>query len=228
MKKIILMTFIIMIITANIAFGIVIVDVACGEYHTVLLAEDGTVWTMGNNTSGQCGHSISLEKINIPKKIENIPKMVKVAAGNAATMLLDENGEVYITNASGKIKKDSNMGNDCVDIAIFDSDSYAVLKQDGTVYGRASSEDDRMGFDSETSTYGWAYANGEKLTGVKQLLFSGGDDADLECITNSGEIYWQHPLTTYMQLSNDKMIENFIYYTYSQDSYDGRNNGPIQ
>ena len=111
MKKIILMTFVIVMLTANIAFGIEIVDVACGKYYIVLLAEDGTVWTMGDNTCGKCGHSTEYTKIQQPKQIMNIPKMLDVLVGNKDsstkdnyTILVGEDGTAYKTSSDGRLK----------------------------------------------------------------------------------------------------------------------------
>ncbi len=36
--------------------------VACGEYHTIAVCQDGTLWTWGRNNCGQLGHGDTNEK----------------------------------------------------------------------------------------------------------------------------------------------------------------------
>ena len=134
MKKLILMTFIMMIFTVNLAFGIAMVDVACGANHTVLLAEDGTVWTMGDNSVGQCGPTNVGGNITAPTQMLHIPKMEKIFAGGNMTMCVDENGDLYQI-VDGVIDP---IGVSEVENVIIFSDSdgprYAILTQNGDVY----------------------------------------------------------------------------------------------
>ncbi|KHJ81793.1 hypothetical protein OESDEN_18519 [Oesophagostomum dentatum] len=37
------------------ASGTAVISVACGEKHTILLAEDGKMWSVGGNEDGQLG-----------------------------------------------------------------------------------------------------------------------------------------------------------------------------
>ena len=134
MKKIVLITFIIMLFTVNIAFGIAIVDVACGDNHTVLLAEDGTVWTMGDNSEGQCGPANVGTIIETPTQILHIPKMQKIFAGGNMTMCVDENGDLYQI-VDGMLKPLGASGvNDVSIINDASGTKCAVLTQNGDVY----------------------------------------------------------------------------------------------
>ena len=75
--------------------------VAAGQYHTILIDENGGVWTAGYNSDGQLGRS---ENVNsgtpntVFKKAEGLDnvKIVGASGGTAHTVLLDESGNVWI------------------------------------------------------------------------------------------------------------------------------------
>ncbi len=65
--------------------------IACGLNHTVLLKNHGPVWSVGNNRSGQLGHSNDDERLNLspfntlrtPREIPNFNiKQVYVKSSN--------------------------------------------------------------------------------------------------------------------------------------------------
>ena len=74
--------------------------VAAGQYHTILIDENGGVWTAGYNSDGQLGRS---ENVNsgtpntVFKKAEGLDnvKIVGTSGGTAHTVLLDESGNVW-------------------------------------------------------------------------------------------------------------------------------------
>ena len=74
--------------------------VAAGQYHTILIDENGGVWTAGYNSDGQLGRS---ENVNsgtpntVFKKAEGLDnvKIVGASGGTAHTVLLDESGNVW-------------------------------------------------------------------------------------------------------------------------------------
>jgi len=50
-----------------------IVSVACGSYHTLAIAENGTLWSCGRNKSGQLGHSTTVDSTTL-KRVLNMPR----------------------------------------------------------------------------------------------------------------------------------------------------------
>ena len=64
---------------------------AAGSYHTLLLDENGIVWSFGNGYYGQLGHGDTKNQL-LPKQIAGIPKIIAVATGFYKTLLLDING----------------------------------------------------------------------------------------------------------------------------------------
>ena len=81
-----------------------IVAASGGTSHTVLLDEDGNVWTAGNNVYGQLGRQTAdNEDSKFEKVTDGISgvKITAVAAGSYYTVLLDENGNVWTAGSNG-------------------------------------------------------------------------------------------------------------------------------
>jgi hypothetical protein len=76
-------------------------NVACGEYHTLAVAHDGTLWTWGKNSHGQLGHGITIagdfSTHKIPKRVQGLEKkiVIKAAAGGQFSVVLTESNKVY-------------------------------------------------------------------------------------------------------------------------------------
>ena len=74
--------------------------VAAGQYHTILIDENGGVWTAGYNSDGQLGRSENVNSgtpntvFKKPEGLDNV-KIVGASGGTAHTVLLDESGNVW-------------------------------------------------------------------------------------------------------------------------------------
>lgn len=100
-----------------------IIFIALGYYHSIALAEDGTVFTWGRNNYGQLGNdNISVSTSNAPIKVvkgeysgtqylgDNASdKIISVALGQYISIALAQNGNVYSwgTNSSGQLGNNS-------------------------------------------------------------------------------------------------------------------------
>ena len=79
--------------------------VAAGQFHTILIDENGGVWTAGYNYYGQLGRddNTGSEKPNAEFKkvdgLENV-KIVSAAGGTSHTILLDDSGNVWTAGSS--------------------------------------------------------------------------------------------------------------------------------
>eukprot|EP00003_Mantamonas_plastica_P013887 TRINITY_DN2413_c0_g1_i1.p3 TRINITY_DN2413_c0_g1~~TRINITY_DN2413_c0_g1_i1.p3 ORF type:complete len:152 (-),score=60.40 TRINITY_DN2413_c0_g1_i1:55-510(-) len=85
----------------------VVKDVAIGQGHTVVLTEDGSVFTWGSGRQGQLGHGTTSDCLT-PKLIEMDVRAVKIAAGSSHTAVLDESGKVWVfgKNSEGQLGLD--------------------------------------------------------------------------------------------------------------------------
>lgn len=72
-----------------------VVEVACGDKHTVCVTEDGQVYSWGSGKRGALGHSESNDNCGVPTLVEGISNAVRVACGTDHTLVLDAAGKLY-------------------------------------------------------------------------------------------------------------------------------------
>ena len=84
--------------TTNLT-GKTITQVAAGRFHSLLLADDGTVFSFGSNAEGQTGLGIDVGVTNIATQIDTTnldgKTITKVAAGDRLSLLLTDDGSVF-------------------------------------------------------------------------------------------------------------------------------------
>lgn len=69
-------------------------QVACGMHHTVLLLQNGQVYTFGSNQHGQLGHGDLILR-GSPTLVYSLPTVTQVAAGSNHSVFLTAWGRVY-------------------------------------------------------------------------------------------------------------------------------------
>ncbi|ODN00193.1 Regulator of chromosome condensation [Orchesella cincta] len=73
-----------------------IIAVACGGMHTIVLEDNGTVWSFGLNDDKALGRVTKEEEDSFePGKVDLKKKVVQVSAGDSHSAALTEDGEVY-------------------------------------------------------------------------------------------------------------------------------------
>jgi alpha-tubulin suppressor-like RCC1 family protein len=96
--------------------GKTIVQVAAGYQHSLLLADDGTVFSFGYNSGGQLGLNTDLEFVAIPTPIDTTnlagKTITQVAAGRSHSLLLANDGAVFSFgwNGDGQTGRNTNVG----------------------------------------------------------------------------------------------------------------------
>ncbi|KAK6050266.1 regulator of condensation [Cooperia oncophora] len=79
------------------ANGTAVTSVACGEKHTLLLADDGKMWSVGGNEAGQLGRggrgpgSFTIYPVSFSGGVE----MIQIAAGRAHSLAVAEDGRLF-------------------------------------------------------------------------------------------------------------------------------------
>lgn len=86
-----------------------IINISCGEDHSIFLDVLNCAWTFGGNGSGQLGRPCGNKYDHEPTLIENVQHILQIYAGNSYSCLLDANGDVWITGLADHI----GLKNDC-------------------------------------------------------------------------------------------------------------------
>ncbi|MBF0622237.1 MAG: peptidylprolyl isomerase [Magnetococcales bacterium] len=84
-------------------------DIAAGNGTVLAAKKDGTVWSWGNNQSGQLGDGTGTSR-STPVQVTGLSQIVAVAAGSAHSMALSADGTVLAWGWNG----DGQIGNDSV------------------------------------------------------------------------------------------------------------------
>jgi len=147
-----------------------------GKTHTIALKEDGTVWTWGDNETGELGNG-TFYSSDTPVQVVGpngegfLTDIIAIAGGGAHTIALKEDGTVWAwgNNYSGALGNGNNENSNTPVqvvgpngegfltniIAITAGYTYTVaLKKDGTVWTWGSNYDGQLGngtFDSSNT-----------------------------------------------------------------------------
>lgn len=186
--------------------------IVSGQTHTVMLKQDGTVWTWGENTYGQLGKGdFGTQEVTDPVQVVGVngegylTDIVDIAAGQYFTVALKKNGEVVawgynyygqLGDCNGNAEtpiyvKDLN-GNKLTGIIDISAvrDHSAALKADGTVWTWGRNDYGQLG-DNTTTASSYAIqvhgvGNTDYLTGIKQISCGG---AYVAALSETGEVY---------------------------------------
>ncbi|HZG56738.1 hypothetical protein [Paenibacillus sp.] len=73
-----------------------VVEIAAGFSHAMALKEDGTVWTWGQNISGQLGHSTGVSDVNVATQVPGLTGVTHIYSGpNAQASFATTATDVY-------------------------------------------------------------------------------------------------------------------------------------
>ena len=135
--------------------AIPMVDVSCGNHHSVSLASNGDVWAWGQNNGGQLGNGTTVDK-HEPTKINTLSgKGITAIAESTVSdhsIALASNGDVWAwgNNASGQLG-DVTTTNRSIPVKITALSGKSITK---VVTGGGHS----MALDSNGDVWGWGYA----------------------------------------------------------------------
>ncbi|MFH4974903.1 hypothetical protein AB6A40_001612 [Gnathostoma spinigerum] len=97
--------------------GVSIQAIASGEKHTLFLAEDGKVWSCGNNLNGQLGRGTQTKGCNsiYPVLFSSGTTIVQIAAGRAHSMAVADDGRLFAwgSNSCGQLGSPASV--ECID-----------------------------------------------------------------------------------------------------------------
>ena len=123
-------------------------QVSCGDFHTFIIKNDGSVYSCGDNANGYLGLGDANNRNIFNKVTTNINNDVKqIACGGNHTIILKNDGSVYSCgyNANGQLGLDNytnkttftqvttNINNDVKEV-VCDYQCTIILKNDGSVW----------------------------------------------------------------------------------------------
>ncbi|XP_042288178.1 RCC1-like G exchanging factor-like protein isoform X2 [Thunnus maccoyii] len=137
-----------------------VVQVACGRAHSLVLTDQEGVFSMGNNSYGQCGRRIVEDEVysgsHIIHKIGGFSssRVIQVACGQDHSLFLTEAGKVYACGwgadgqtGLGHHKVSSSpveVGGDLAGVEVQQISTYGdcslAVSRDGQLYGWGNSE----------------------------------------------------------------------------------------
>lgn len=80
--------------------GVIAID--AGDYHTVALKENSTVWAWGINAAGQLGTSTSPDNYSsTPRQVDGLSDVVAIAVGSNHALALTSDGTVWAWGFNG-------------------------------------------------------------------------------------------------------------------------------
>jgi hypothetical protein len=75
-----------------------IVAISCGGDHDLALGADGRVWAWGGNLAGQLGDGTRVD-VATPQRIAGLSGIVRIAAGNQVSFVVDADGATWMFGA---------------------------------------------------------------------------------------------------------------------------------
>ena len=173
-------------------------QIACGSVHTMILKNDGTLWSCGANHFGQLGFNLnnSTESHIFTQVTTNINNDVKqVACGNSHTFILKNDGSVWACgqNSYGQLglgnktnqKTFTKVTISNVKQIACGSDHTFILKTDGSIWACGNNEYGQLGLNDTANRTAFSRAT-TNINNVKQIACGNGHTV---IIKNDGSIW---------------------------------------
>lgn len=131
---------------------------SCGNDNTILIDENGCVWSFGHNVSGSLGVGYYDIHITNPKKIPNIPLMKHASCGSTYTILVDEHGNVWTAGAvAWKLGRTSSFKNIFFSIKTVQTislmNSTMLIDEKGNVWSLGDNDYGQLGLGHNKSVH---------------------------------------------------------------------------
>src|SRR4051794_19863870 len=87
------------------------VQIAGGDYHTVAVRQDGTVWAWGSDLSGGLGNGAPNTNSAIPVQVSGLTGVRQVAAGQYHSLAVKSDGTVWAwgSDSAGQLGNDASF-----------------------------------------------------------------------------------------------------------------------
>jgi alpha-tubulin suppressor-like RCC1 family protein len=172
------------------------VSISGGYVHSLLLLENGDVYSFGLNSDGQLGHGYDDYRLLKPKKITSFSNARAIAAGTYHTLVLLENGDVYSfgDNSYGQLGLDDKFSQYLPEkitalqnvMAITAGECHTlVLLENGDVYSFGDNRKGQLGHGDEFRSY-WLP---EKITTLRNAMAITAGSFHTLVLLENGDVY---------------------------------------
>ncbi|KPA12012.1 BNR repeat domain protein [Candidatus Magnetomorum sp. HK-1] len=208
-----------------------IIQIAAGDSHSMLLFENGQVWTWGDNTSGQLGIGSIVSSI-IPVRVlqanssDPLENIVSISAGAFHSMALSNEGHIWTfgLNANGQLGNGgpiyttspikvqhpdkrtvlSNIGQIAAG-----TDHSMAFQNNGVIWSWGKNDGGQLGYGSKLGNYYPAQVNTESDISLSRILAIDAGKAHTIVQTANGEV-WAWGNNYSFQLGSGTTIESLI------------------
>jgi alpha-tubulin suppressor-like RCC1 family protein len=185
--------------------------VAAGEFHSLVLKADGTVWSFGHPQSGALGPTdvVPTPPDYQPRRVTGVPSAIAVAAGSGFSLALAADGTVWSwgLNNEGQLGDGSTtttgptprpvVGLGTI-VAISAGSSHAMaLAADGTAYAWGSNTTGKLGAADPYTPRSTPIQFGA-LTGVVGIAAGGGHSL---AVLDDGTVFGASSSSSYLPVS---------------------------
>ena len=203
-------------VTTNIDNDVKQID--CGYYHTIILKNDGSVWSCGYNTYGQLGLNSTTNYTSFTQVTTNINNDVKqISCGYQHTFILKNDGSVWSCgiNSSGQLglgtsgsdtyqttftQVTTNINNDVEEVICAGTGNHTfIIKNDGSVWSCGKNNYGQLGLNDTTDRTTFTQVTTNINNDVEQISCGGGHTF---IIKNDGSV-WGSGYNTYGGLGLD-------------------------
>ena len=136
--------------------------ISSGGYHTIAIADDGTLWAWGYNSAGALGDGTTTSRSQ-PVKIGTDSDWTEIATGSYHSVAIKSNGTLWVwgintygqlgTNNTTTLLVPTQIGTDTNwKMAAAGANFTLLLKTDGTMWSAGRNSDGQLGINSTTDS----------------------------------------------------------------------------
>ena len=184
-------------------------QIACGQSHTIIQKNDGTLWGCGLNSSGQLGLGDTTTRYTFTRIANNINNDVKqIVCGSYHTFIIKNDGSIWAcgnndygqlglntTDKTSFTKVTANINNDVKQIACGQYHTF-IIKTDGSLWGCGYNYYNQLGLSDPANKHMFVKITTNINNDVKQIAC--GDNHTF-ILKNDGSI-WACGRNNYGQL----------------------------
>ncbi|MCE5313963.1 MAG: hypothetical protein ABFD49_12085 [Armatimonadota bacterium] len=182
-----------LLLTTSSVFAANIIDVEAGDYHSVALNSDGTVWAWGAGNLGNGTTSSSSIPVQVTGLTDVVSVSVSVEAGHSLAVKSDGSVWAWGRNDCGQLGDETTtdkttpvkvtMLTDVVSVACGGLHSLAV-KSDGTVWAWGYNSSGQLGDGTKTTR-----KSPVQVTGLTDIVAVDGDNGHSMALRNDGVVF---------------------------------------